>query len=47
VKGRTIVFSPEAAKEFDALDATVRARVEAALDRVGLDPWRSGIRSSG
>jgi len=35
---RTIVLSPEAAREFDALDSTVRQRVEKALDQLALDP---------
>jgi mRNA interferase RelE/StbE len=36
--GRTIVFAPEAAKELDALDWTVRGRVEKALDLLAVDP---------
>ena len=35
---RTIVFAPAAAREFDALDLTVRQRVEKALDQLALDP---------
>lgn len=35
---RTIVFTPEAAREFEALDATVKERVEAALDQLALAP---------
>jgi mRNA interferase RelE/StbE len=35
---RTIVFAPEAAKELDALDWTVRGRVEKALDLLAVDP---------
>jgi mRNA interferase RelE/StbE len=35
---RTIVFAPEAAKEFDALDSVVRARIERALDQLAIDP---------
>jgi mRNA interferase RelE/StbE len=35
---RTIVFAPEAAREFDALDSTVRGRVERALDELAVDP---------
>jgi mRNA interferase RelE/StbE len=35
---RTIVFAPEAAKEFDALDSTVRERVEKSLDQLAIDP---------
>jgi mRNA-degrading endonuclease RelE of RelBE toxin-antitoxin system len=36
--GRTIVFAPEAAKEFDVLDTTVRDRIEKALDQLAMDP---------
>lgn len=36
--GRTIVFAPEAAREFDALDTIIRDRVEKALDRLAVDP---------
>jgi mRNA interferase RelE/StbE len=36
--GRTIVFAPEAAREFDSLDSTVRGRVERALDELAVDP---------
>jgi len=35
---RTIVFTPEAAREFEALDSTVKERVEAALDQLALTP---------
>jgi mRNA interferase RelE/StbE len=35
---RTIVFSPEAAREFEALDSTVRERLEAALDQLAVVP---------
>jgi mRNA interferase RelE/StbE len=35
---RTIVFTPEAAREFEALDSIVRERVEAALDQLALAP---------
>ena len=35
---RTIVFAASAAKEFDALEAAVRARVERALDQLALNP---------
>ena len=35
---RTIVFTPEAAREFDALDSTIRERVEAALDQLAVAP---------
>jgi mRNA-degrading endonuclease RelE of RelBE toxin-antitoxin system len=35
---RTIVFTPEAAREFEALDSTVRERVEAALDQLAVAP---------
>ncbi len=35
---RTIVFAPEAAREFDALDSTIKARVEKALDQLAIDP---------
>jgi mRNA interferase RelE/StbE len=35
---RTIVFTPEAAREFEALDSTVKERVEAALDQLALAP---------
>jgi mRNA interferase RelE/StbE len=35
---RTIVLAPEAAREFDALDSTVRQRVEKALDQLALGP---------
>jgi mRNA interferase RelE/StbE len=35
---RTIVFTPEAAREFEALDSTIRERVEAALDQLALAP---------
>ena len=35
---RTIVFAPEAAREFDALDSTIRDRVEKALDQLAIDP---------
>jgi mRNA interferase RelE/StbE len=35
---RTIVFAPEAAKEFDVLDTTVRDRIEKALDQLAMDP---------
>jgi hypothetical protein len=31
-------LAAEAAREFDALDSSVRDRVEAALDRLSLDP---------
>jgi mRNA interferase RelE/StbE len=37
-EARTIVFAPEAAKEFDALDWAVRRRVEKALDLLAADP---------
>ena len=50
---RTIVFTPEAARELDALDTAVRRRVEDALDALALDPrcpsfWlsRTGGRST-
>ncbi len=36
--GRTIVFAPEAAQEFDALDSIVRDRVERALDQLATNP---------
>ena len=36
--GRTIVFAAEAAREFDALDSTVRDRVEKALDQLAVNP---------
>ncbi len=36
--GSTIVFTPDAARDFDALDSTVRQRVEKALDQLALDP---------
>ena len=36
--GRTVVFAPEAAREFDALDPVVRGRVERALDRLATNP---------
>ncbi len=35
---RSIAFSHEAAKELDALDTTVRLRVDAALDLLAADP---------
>jgi mRNA interferase RelE/StbE len=35
---RTIVFTPEAAREFEALDSTVKERVEAALGQLALAP---------
>ena len=35
---RTIVFAPEAARELDALDTTIRERVERALDLLAVDP---------
>jgi mRNA interferase RelE/StbE len=35
---RTIVFTPEAAREFEALDSTIRERVEAALDQLAVAP---------
>ena len=35
---RTIVFTPEAAREFEALDSTIRERVEAALDQLAVTP---------
>jgi mRNA interferase RelE/StbE len=35
---RTIVFTPEAAREFEALDPTVKERVEAALDQLAVAP---------
>jgi mRNA interferase RelE/StbE len=36
--GRAIVFAPEAAQEFDALDPVVRSRVERALDQLATNP---------
>ena len=36
--GRTVVFAPEAAREFDALDPVVRGRVERALDELATNP---------
>jgi mRNA interferase RelE/StbE len=33
---RTIVFTPEAAREFEALDSTIRERVEATLDQLAV-----------
>jgi mRNA interferase RelE/StbE len=36
--GRTIVFAPGAAREFDALDPVVRERVERALDQLASNP---------
>jgi hypothetical protein len=33
---RTIVFTPETAREFEALDSTVKERLEAALDIVSV-----------
>ena len=38
MKGRTIVFAPEAAKELDALDATVLGRVVSMLHQLALNP---------
>ena len=35
---RTIVFARKAAREFDALDLTVRQRIETALDQFAVDP---------
>jgi hypothetical protein len=35
---RTIVLTPEAAREFEALDPTVKDRVEAALDQLAVAP---------
>jgi mRNA interferase RelE/StbE len=35
---RTIVFTPEAAREFEALDSTIRERVEATLDQLAVAP---------
>jgi mRNA interferase RelE/StbE len=35
---RTVVFTPEAAREFEALDSTIRERVEAALDQLAVAP---------
>jgi mRNA interferase RelE/StbE len=35
---RTIVLTPEAAREFEALDPTVKERVEAALDQLAVAP---------
>ena len=35
---RTIVFARQAAREFDALDLTVRQRIETALDQFAVDP---------
>ncbi len=35
---RTIVYAPEAAREIDALDGTIRERVEAALRTLAVSP---------
>jgi mRNA interferase RelE/StbE len=35
---RTIVFAPEAAREFDALGSTAPQRVEKALDQLASEP---------
>ena len=36
--GRTIVYSPEATRELDALDPVIRSRIESALAAIALDP---------
>ena len=38
MNGRTLVFAPEAAREFDALDPAVRGRIEDALHKLAQDP---------
>jgi mRNA interferase RelE/StbE len=35
---RTIVYAPEAARDLDALDASIRERVELALQRLAVEP---------
>jgi mRNA-degrading endonuclease RelE of RelBE toxin-antitoxin system len=41
--GRTIVFTREAAREYDSLDSTIKIRIEAALDQLARDPL--GLRN--
>jgi mRNA interferase RelE/StbE len=37
VSGRTLIFTPEAARELDALDAVIRERIERALNQLAPD----------
>lgn len=40
-----IEFAPKARKALDALDGTVRKRVDAAIVKLGLDPFPSGAKA--